>query len=151
MSKMMFSNTDTRTVFENLNGGFLAFSDLMTDVAKGKAIYNAEGEVVSAEDANKKIREVMFSVLGLDEKADRREIRRAIRRHKIDVYEVIETTLQDMLISGWGSNPFFEEFVEHKSAALGDLNEFYTEDKVILTVSELSGNHHNLKLKLLCF
>ena len=144
MGKMIFSNADTRAVFENVNGGILAFSDLMTDVAKGKEIFNAEGEVVSKEKANKKIREVMFSVLGLDENADRREIRRAIRRHKVDVYEVIENTIQDMLVSGWGANPYFNEFVELKSAALGDTNEFYTEDNVILTVSELSGNHHNL-------
>ena len=144
MSKMIFSNADTRAVFDNLNGGHLAFSDLMTDVAKGKEIYNAEGAVVSKEDANKKIREVMFSVLGIDETANKREIRRAIRRHKVDVYEVIENTIENMVITGWGENPFFNEFVETKSAAIGDTNEFYTEDDVILTVSELAGNHHNL-------
>lgn len=145
MAKMIFSNADTRAIFDAIEGGHATFSDLMTDVAKGKTIYNREGNEVSKEDANNKIREVMFSVLGLEaDTKDRRAIRRAIRRHKIDVFEVIENTVQDMLVSGWGDNPFFNEFVETKSAAIGDTNEFYTEDNVILTVSELSGNHHNL-------
>ena len=116
----------------------------MLDVAKGKKILNSEGVEQSTEVSNKKIREVMFQVLGIDENASRRDIHRAIRRHKIDVFEVTENIIEDMLHSGWGDNPFFNEFVEYKSAAFGETNEFYAEDRVILTVSELAGNHHNL-------
>lgn len=71
-------------------------------------------------------------------------IRKAFRRHKTDVFEVIEETVENLLVSGWGTNPFFNEFVEIKNMADGDTNEFYVTDDVILTVSELSGNHHNL-------
>lgn len=143
MGKMYFSNADTRAVFDNGDCTFAAFNDLMSDVAKGKAIFNKEGKEVSTEDANKAIRKVMYQVLGLEEGTKGRELRRAIRKHKTDVFEVIENTIEDMLVSGWGANPFFNEFVEIKNAANGDVNEFYTEDKVILTVSELAGNHHN--------
>lgn len=148
MGKMYFSNADTRAVFEDGNCTFAAFSELMSDVAKGKAIYNKDHAEVSKEDANNAIRKVMYQVLGLEEGTKGRELRRAIRKHKVDVFEVLENTIEDMLISGWGANPFFNEFVEIKNAANGDINEFYTEDNVILTVSELAGNHHNLNVIL---
>lgn len=69
-----------------------------------------------------------------------------MRRHKLDVFEVIEETLDDLLVSGWGENPFFREFVEEKFMNLGNTNEFWVNDDVILTVSEVSGNHHDLCL-----
>ena len=135
MSKINFSNADTRIVFDTVD--YSDFSRLMFDTAMGK-------EKVSKEEANAKIREVMFSVLGIDEKSSRKEIHKAIRRHKIDVFEVIEETVDNLLVSGWGENPFFEQFVEMKSMADGDTNEFYTQDEIILTVAEISGNSHNL-------
>lgn len=143
MPKMMtFSNMATQNVLDSLNGGFLAFSELMKDVAKGI------DTGVSKEKANDKIREVMFEVLGVPADTKGRELRRAIRRHKVDVFEIIETTVEDMLVSGWGKNTFFDEFVEVKNAESGDTNSFYTEDRVVLTVSELAGNHHNLNVIL---
>lgn len=147
MPKMNFTNADTRAIFENGVCTFQAFNDLMVDVAKGKEIFDAEGKTVSVDKVNGKIRKVMYDVLGIEEGTKGRELRRAIRRHKVDVFEVIENTVEEMLVSGWGANPFFEEFVETKNGADGELNEFYTEDKVILTVSELSGNHHNFNIK----
>lgn len=135
MHKINFSNAATGAVFANHD--YANFSQLMLDTAKGT-------ERVSKEEANNKIREVMFEVLGVDQNATRREIHKAIRKHKTDVFEVIEETVENLLVSGWGENPFFREFVEMKSMADGDTNIFYTPDEVILTVAETSGNHHNL-------
>ena len=61
---------------------YAEYSQLMFDTAKGE-------EKVSTKDANNKIREIMFSVLGVDENCSRKELRKAIRRHKIDVFEII--------------------------------------------------------------
>lgn len=135
MHKINFSNAATEAVFANHD--YANFSQLMLDTAKG-------AERVSKEEANKKIREVMFAVLGIDENSTRKEIHKAIRRHKVDVFEVIEETVENLLVSGWGENPFFQQFVEMKSMADGDTNIFYTPDEVILTVAEVSGNHHDL-------
>lgn len=110
----------------------------MFDTAKDQQIG------VSKAEANDKIREVMFEVLGVDASCSRKELRKAIRRHKVDVYEVIEEVVENLLVSGWGENPFFNEFVEIKSMSEGDTNEFYVADEVILTVAELSGGHHDL-------
>ena len=41
-----------------------------------------------------------------------------MRRHKLDVFEVIEETLDDLLVSGWGENPFFREFVKERNIEL---------------------------------
>lgn len=133
--KLNFSSNEVRNIFAE--NDYAEYSQLMFDTAKGE-------EKVSTKDANDKIREIMFSVLGVDENCSRKELRKAIRRHKIDVFEIIEETVENLLVSGWGENPFFNEFVEIKSMADGDTNEFYVPDEVILTVSELSGNHHDI-------
>lgn len=136
MAKIMaFTNQSTCDVFAVNPYG--EFSQLMFDTAKGI-------EKVEKEDANQKIREIMFQVLGVNEGCDRKTLRKAIRRHKLDIYEVIEETVENLLVSGWGENPFFNDYVEIKSHNDGDTNEFYTKDEVILTVSELSGNHHDI-------
>lgn len=114
------------------------FCALMKDTA------NENYEVVTQKEANDKIREVIFEVMGVDENSKKSEIRRALRSHKGDVFAILEETLDDLLESGWDNDPFFNEFVERKSLNLGDTNEFYTEQDIILTVSELSGNHHDL-------
>ena len=101
-----FSNPETRTVFAVNSYG--DFSKLMFDTARGQ-------EKVNKDEANDKIKEVMSQVLGVDETSNRRELRKAIRRHKIDIYEVIEETVVNLLVSGWGDNPFFNENVEIKS------------------------------------
>lgn len=131
----IFSSEDTRTVFAKYN--YSDFSRLMYETARGM-------EKVSKEEANNKIRTIMFKVLGVDETATKKEIRKAIRRHKVDIFEVIEETIDNLLVSGWGSNPFFNNYVEIRNLADGDTNEFYVPDEVILTVAELAGNHHDI-------
>lgn len=49
-----------------------------------------------------------------------------------------------MLTSGWTDNEFFRDFVEFKNLALGDTNEFETEDQTVLTVGKLSGDHWDI-------
>lgn len=134
-----FTNESTRLVFSQPNRVFEDFDKLMFNTALGVF----EGEVTK-EKANDKIREVMFEVLGVDSSASKSELRKAIRRNKVAVYEVIEELIPNLLKTGWQENPFFRDYVEFKSMSDGDTNEFYVEDEVILTVSELSGNHHDL-------
>ncbi len=135
--KIVFSNENTRKVFADRD--IHEFSQLMYETAKG---VTRDGH--SKEQCNDEIRKVFYDVLQVAPGCSRKELRRAIRRHKTDVFEVIEETVENLLVSGWGENPFFNEFVEIKSMALGDTNEFYVPDESILTVSEVSGNHHDL-------
>lgn len=135
IQKINFSTENLKNVFATKD--YNEFSQLMFDTGMG--VPQVDKKV-----ANDKIREVMFSILGVDEHATRKELRRAIRSHRNEVFEVIEETVENLLVSGWGNNPFFNEFVEIKNLSDGDTNEFYVKDDVILTVSEISGNHHDL-------
>ena len=135
MRRVNFSNDNTNAVFAV--NSYSDFSKLMFDTARGM-------EKVSKDEANEKIREIMFQVLGVDKDTDTKTIRKAIRRNKVAVYEVIEETLDNLLVSGWGDNPFFNDNVEMRNTNAGDKNEFYVPGEMILTVSELAGNHHDI-------
>lgn len=135
MKKLSFSN---QAVFDGLNYELNDFTKLMYDNAVNKLENRSNAE------ADAKIREVFFAVCGLDENASKKDIHKAIRKHKVDIYEVIEEFLDELIIGGWGENPFFEEFVEARYADDGDMNIFTTADQTILTVSEVSGGHHDI-------
>lgn len=145
MIKFMEFSESIRNTFDNDETELQTFSRLMVDTANNAVVE------FSIDKANTAIRNKMFAVLGLDVGANRREIRKAIRKHKVDVYEIIEDTLENMLVTGWGENPFFKEFVETQNYADGDRGEFYVADESILTISKLSGNHHDVLRQKLGF
>ena len=144
MAKMIFTNDNTKAVFENGQLNFEQFVDLATNAGLGRKIYNTEGKEVDSKNVNSQIRKKFYEVLGLEEGTKGKELRRAFRRKMIDVFEVTEDILANLVITGWGANPFFNEFVEMKNAELGETNEFYTPDEVILSVSEISNDHVNV-------
>lgn len=133
--RLNFSSNNAKEVFAIHS--YEDFSQLMFDTGMGQA-------QVAKEEANAKIREIFFQILGINETTNRKDIRKAIRRNQVAIFEVIEETVENLLVSGWGANPFFNEFVEIKNFADGDTNEFYVPDECILTVAEVAGNHHDL-------
>lgn len=135
IKKLNFSTEHLSNIFAVTD--YNEFSNLLFDTGMGM-------EKVSKNEANEKIREILFNVMQIEPTTERKVIKKAFRIHKPEVYEVIEESVENLLISGWGENPFFNEFVEIKSMALNDTNEFYVPDEVILSVSELSGNHHDI-------
>ena len=66
---------------------------------------------------------------------------RVYRKYKNDIFEILETVLDQTLPEGWSENEFFNRFVETIRVDLGDKNEFYAEDNGYFTVSKFSGNH----------
>lgn len=66
---------------------------------------------------------------------------RTYRKYKNEIFEVIETVLDQTLPEGWSENEFFNRFVETIRVDLGDMNEFYAEDNGNFIVSKFSGNH----------
>lgn len=114
------------------------FTRLLVDTAYGRV------QNYTAEDANTSIRNKFFEAMHLNKDCSRKELRRAMRRYKADLYDLVEDTLEIMLGKGWGENPFFRQFVEERNIGEGDENLFYVEDNTMLTVSKFSGNHHDL-------
>lgn len=137
MGRFMMFTDNVRHAFEDDEINYRNFSKLLVDTGRGTP-------QVPADKANQKIVETFRKVLGIDENSTRQEIRKAVRRNQVQIYDLIEESIQDLLISGWNENPFFRDYVDVRNIALGDKNEFYMEDDSILTVSRLSGNHHDI-------
>lgn len=137
--KFMNFAANVQSVFNNDVNDFMAFSQLLTDVAMGK-------QAVSKEEANAKIVEVFQGVLGIDKNSRPADVRRAVRRNQALVFDIIEETVQSLLVTGWGNDPFFQKYVDQRNLALGDKNEFYSEDNSVLSVMKVAGNHHDICL-----
>ena len=137
MNKFMNFAANVQNVFNNDANDFMAFSQLLTDVARGT-------QAVSKEEANAKIVEVFQGVLGITKDSKPGDVRKAIRRNQALVFDIIEETIQSLLVTGWGNDPFFQKYVDQRNLALGDKNEFYAEDNSVLSVMKVSGNHHDI-------
>ena len=135
--KFMNFAANVQNVFNNDVNDFIAFSDLLTETALGT-------QQVSKSEANAKIVEVFQGVLGLDKNSKPSEVRRAIRRNQALVFDIIEETVQSLLVTGWGNDPFMMKYVDQRNLALGDKNEFYTEDDSVLSVMKVAGSHHDI-------
>ena len=138
MKNLMMFNTTVQNAFDNDNANLVCFKELLVDAARG------EVKEFSAREANQKIVEKFRSALGIDMNDRPQAVRRAIRANKDLVFTLIEETIEEQIITGWMENPFFNQFVDTKNLALGDENDFYVEDDSILSVSKVSGNHHNM-------
>lgn len=141
MNKNSFVNfsASNKAAFDNDETKYIGFSQLLKDYADG----NFQGGITKA-DADEEIRNTFRLIMGVDEKASAKEIRKAIRRNKDAIFEVIEDTVDDLLTSGWQENEFFRDFVEVKNLGMDDTNEFESEDKTVLTVGKISGNHWDI-------
>ena len=122
--------------------------NLMFDLGTGREIYDAEeGRVISKTEASDVIRNACFEYLGLSKDSSNKAIKRALDPHSEKCkafFEVIEEIIDTQIAYGLSENEFFNAFVESKNMKDGDANEFWVDDDVILTVSKVSGDHHDL-------
>ena len=138
MKNLMLFDTNVRNAFNNDNDEFVCFNELLLDCA------NHSVKEYSEKVANKKIVDKFRAAIGVSEDDKPAQVRRAIKANKELVYTLIEETIDEMLITGWMENPFFIQYVDLKNLALDDENDFYVADDSILSVSKVSGNHHNM-------
>lgn len=141
MNKFFNFASNVQKVFNDDSNDFMAFSQLMTETALGT-------QQVSKQEANAKIVEVFRGALGLGDHPTQKEVRQALRRNQALVFDIIEETVQSLLVSGWGNDPFFMKYVDQRNLALGDKNEFITEDDSVMSVMRVSGNHHDIFLMI---
>ena len=139
MSKFMNFAANVQAAFDNDEKNYMNFSQLLADYNRG--VFQSG---ITKADADEMIKEKFRLIMGIDETASKKEIRRAINRHKTEIFEVIEEAIDNMLTSGWTENEFFRDFVEVRNLALGDANEFETADQTVLTVGKLSGDHWDI-------
>ena len=94
----------------------------------------------SNEEASDVIRKAFVDILGTETPTPRE-----FEKHKNDIFAVIEVVIDRIVDESWEKNIFFNQFVEYKNIPLGDVNEFYVEDRTMLTFSEVAGGHWNLR------
>lgn len=124
--------------------------NLMFDLSKGREIFDAEQDrVISNSEADDVLRNYCFSHLGLNEKSTERDIKRALKTPQArEFFNVIEEILDPQISTGWKDNEFFNQFVEDRNLADGDMNEFWANDDIILNVAKVAGDYHDLDYRI---
>ena len=144
MPKFYNFNSVVQNAFENDEAKYLGFQSLLNEATIGKGTVDG----YTKKEINDKIVSKFRAAIGCNEKSTPKEIRKAIRRNQVVVYDLLEEVIDNMLITGWQNDPFMMKYVDQRNLALGDKNEFYTEDDSMLSVMKVSGNHHDIFLTI---
>lgn len=98
-------------------------------------------------EANTVIRNKIKEIANLPEQPTERQMEKAFRKSAVReaIFEIIEETIDNTLITGWASDPFFNKYVDFKTAVLGQKNSYYIKDECIVTVAKIAPGHHNLE------
>lgn len=138
MKNLMKFNTNVQNAFNNDETEFACFHQLLVDCA------NKTVQEYTQKEASQKIVEKFRQSLGISPDDKPQQVKRIMRANRDLAYALIEETIDEMIITGWMDNPFFSAYVDTRNLALDDENDFFVEDDSILSVSKVSGNHHNL-------
>lgn len=147
MSKMNFSSR-VLTIFEEFQSDHEAMTSLMTDLALGREIYDAESErVVTKAEAEATVLDFSRKVLGITpemiERKDRRAIERAYRDNKREWFDILEDTIDITLTVGLQQNEWFNSLAETINIGYGDRQDFVAEQKSYLAVATVGTSHHD--------
>lgn len=131
-------------VFSAMDTNYDAMNNLMQDVALGREIYDTESDrVISKAEAEAKILDFSRQILGITDVKDSKAVRRAMRDHSREWFDIIEDTVDRVIEVGFKENDWFTELVDYKSIAFGDRQDFILEDAdAILSVAK-AGTSHN--------
>lgn len=117
---------------------------LMKDVALRKDIYDENTKrTITLAEANEKILQFSREILGITKDSNIKEIRRALRDRGTDWYDIIEDVIDEVIVVGWGNEPWFEFLVEYKNIAYGDEQDFRVDTPSYLVVSKQGESHHD--------
>lgn len=131
-------------VFANHKISYEQISDLMTNVALGREIFDQQtGKTITKAEANERIRKFSLEVLGITNISDKKEVRRAFRDHGREWFDVIEDTIDNVIEVGYGNEPWFQSLVESKNLKYGDRQDFRSETDAILAVAKIGESHHD--------
>lgn len=93
----------------------------------------------NGKDIDATIRGKFFEIMGTE-----KPTRKDIRRHSVEIFEVLEEVLTETYLKGVEEDEFFMQFAEVRNLALGQRQDFYIEDDGVIIVSEHAGNNWNI-------
>lgn len=125
MSKFNFSTEQSQTY------------ELMLDLMRGDySLRGDNGEQLSKRDLEGHLREL----LERDIMGGNKTVYQAIRRNKVELFEIMEEIVNVVIGEDVLNCPFVDSFVEVKNRNLGDKTEWYSEGG-LLSVASFAGNH----------
>lgn len=136
----------TMAVFAEMGTDYEGMTNLMLDVAFNREIVN-DGEKISKADANAKILEFSHRILGIEDVKDAKAVRRAIRDNGRELFDVLEDVIDQTMIVGLQSTDWYNEFVEDKSIAYHDRQDFYVENTALLAVAKAGTSMHDHQIQ----
>ena len=138
-------NEHTMAVFAANKTDYESVSNLMTDVAFGREIYDDEtGRVISKAIANAKILDFSRQVLGITDVKDTKAVRRAIRDNGRQWFDIIEDTINVVIDTNFKESDFFNALVERKQIGFGDRQDFVIEDDdALFSIAKAGTSHHD--------
>lgn len=147
MSNMNFSSR-VLGIFDEFKTDYEGMTQLMTDLALGREIYDAEtGRVISKAEAEATVLDFNRKVLGITpemvEKKDMKAIKRSIEDNKKQWFRVLEDTLDNTLEVGLSSNEWFNTLAEVMNIGYGDRQDFIADTKSYLAVAKVGTAHHD--------
>lgn len=95
----------------------------------------------STEDSNDVLRKAFYDLLGMDE-YDSKISRRAMRKHKLEIFEIIEEVLDTNIDADLRNQ--LDDWVEYRNLARGDKQSFITPDNQLFKVAIISDGNQNL-------
>ena len=130
-------------------GSYEAFRNLSRDIVNNIELFDETGSRISKSDANEVLRATSLKILGLVPGFTKRELRRGLKNHGEEFFEMIEDEIDLRVEAGLLASEFFNEYVDNRNVARGDGIQFNVEDDTILVVEKVSGDHHDLIMQRL--
>lgn len=139
MKDLFKFSASVQTALEADQSKFDAIRGLMFEASNNSYVTYTKDET------NNTIKGMFNAISGFDwTTATAKERRQDWRAHKADYFTIIEDIIEDRLVSGWSTNPFFEQFCDVRNLSLGDKNLFTVAENSLMTVAKFSGNHHDV-------
>lgn len=138
-------NEHTMAVFAANNTDYESVSNLMTDVALGREIYDSESDrMITKAEANAKILDFSRQVLGITDIRDTKGVRRAIRDNSREWFDIVEDTISTVIDTNFKNSDFFNALVDRKTIAFGDRQDFVIEDDdALFSIAKAGVSHHD--------
>lgn len=145
MSRMIFSSR-VLAVFDEFKTDHEGMTQLMSDLALGREIFDGERTISKAE-AEATVLDFSRQILGVTpemlERKDTKAIKRAIRDNKREWFDVIEDTLDISLQVGLAENEWFNTLAETVNIGYGDRQDYIADVKSYLAVATVGTAHHD--------
>lgn len=100
-------------------------------------MFDENGNKKTKRDAEDAVRKFVYAIMGLNENSTKRDRNRAMKKHGIELFEVMEEEIDIKVETGFKESEFFNNYVETRNLSRGDRQEFWTDDKVVLSTTKL--------------